>query len=339
MRNLYIHCGLAKTGTTSIQKFLSQSREQLNAIDYDYPTICRNNEGYNHSNLTWQFFNHTYFDPRAGTADDFLGFLNSPDRKSNIVISAEGLANCLVREHSSVPFRNFLRSAVQLNDSVYLVFSFRTFWRYIESLYLQLLKAGSLKVSLPHHIETRLNWLRRLLEKIAALREIVGDDRVLVADVDRSDSISALLPLLQIDESKLGPRPEKLNARLGIKKAALLYLFQFDAAGELSGRSQRQIVRFAKSLDKVADLPDDEYNYHVVTFAEANRIQEDMRAHVPGFLRAELASACAPVDSSHHAAVLGGVELPVKEALTIIEGLISARRKGREKRSQTKLSA
>jgi hypothetical protein len=339
MRNLYIHCGLAKTGTTSIQKFLSQSREQLNAIDYDYPTICQNNDGYNHGNLTWQFFNHTYFDPRAGTADDFLGFLNSSDRKSNIVISAEGFANCLVREHPSVHFLDFLRSAVQLNDAVYLVFSFRTFWRYIESLYLQLLKAGSLKVSLSHHIERRLIWLRRLLEEIAALREIVGDDRVLVADVDMSDSISALLPLLQIDESKLGPRPEKLNARLGIKKAALLYLFQFDPGGELSGRSQRQILRFAKSLDKMADLPDDEYSYHIVTLAEANRIQDDMRAHVPGFLRAELASACAAVDSSHQAAVLENVELPVKEALSIIEGLISAKLKRREKRSQTELSA
>jgi hypothetical protein len=339
MRNLYVHCGLAKTGTTSIQMFLAQSREQLNAIDYDYPTICQNKEGYNHSNLTWQISNHKYFESPAGTVNDFLSILKSPDRKSNIVISAEGLANCLIRDHSSAHFRDFLRSAVQLNDQVYLVFSFRTFWRYIESLYLQLLKAGSLKVTLSRHIERRLVWLRMLFKEIAALREIVGDGGVLVADVDKSDSISALLPLLQIDENKLGGRPDKLNARLGIKKAALLYLFQFDPGGELNRRSQHQILRFAKSLDKMADLPDDEYNYHIVTLAEANRIQEDVRAHVPGFLRAELASACAPVDSSHHAAVLGGVEIPVKEALTIIEGLISARRKGKEKRSQTKSSA
>jgi hypothetical protein len=232
-----------------------------------------------------------------------------------------------------------LRSAVQLNDAVYLVFSFRTFWRYIESLYLQLLKAGSLKVSLSRHIETRLVWLRMLFKEIAALRKIVGDDGVLVADVDKSDSISALLPLLKINESELGPRPEKLNARLGIKKAALLYLFQFEPGDKLHGRMQHQILRFAKSLDKIADLPDDEYNYHIVTLAEANRIQEDMRAHVPGFLSAELASACAAVDSSHQIAVLENVELPVKEALTVIEGLISIKLKRREKRSRPELSA
>ena len=339
MRNLYIHCGLPKTGTTSLQMFLREHREQLNAIDYDYPALCLNRGGYNHSNLSRQFSRHNFYDSQSGTADDFLNLFKSPDRKSNIIISAEGLASCLVSSDSSAKLQSFLRSAAQLNDAVYLIFSFRTFWRYIESLYLQLLKAGNLKVTLTRHIDMRLLWLGMLFKEIAILHEIVGAGRILVADVDQSDSISALLPLMKINESELGPRPEKLNARLGIKKAALLYHFQFESAGKQHGRSQHQIMRLAKSLEKMADLPDDDYYYHIVTFEQANRIQEFVRGHIPDFLSAQLESACRAVDTSHETAVLRNIQLTIRDALTVVEGLIPVEGKRSRKRSQAQSSA
>jgi hypothetical protein len=326
MRNLYIHCGLPKTGTTSLQIFLASVREQLNAMDFDYPAICTNQEGYNHSNLTWQFSRHNNFDPEAGTSGDLMRYFTSPIRKSNVVISAQGLANCLINSTFNARIRKFLRRAVQSNDAVYLIFSFRTFWRYIESLYLEQLQAGTLKRSLPAHIEARLLWFRQFFEQIAVLRDIVGENRVLAVDVDQSDSISAILALLKIDESKLGARPEILNARLGLKKAALLYLYQFGSERPKSERTQHDILRFAQSMGRMTDLPDDIYDYHLITLEAANRIQEFVRTHIPGFLSAQLESASRAVNASHHAIVLDDVVLSIKDALAITDVLIPVER-------------
>jgi hypothetical protein len=295
-------------------------------VDFDYPAMCLNKEGYNHSNLTWEFSGHSYFDPNAGTFRDLMRYLRSPKRKSNVLISAEGLANCLVREDSTVRFQRFLRAAVQWNDRVYLIFSFRTFWRYIESLYLQLLKAGNLRKSLSSQIDVRLLWFRQLFEQISVLHKILGDKRVLVVDVDQSDSITEMLAILKIDERKLGPRPEKLNTRLGLKKAALLYLYQFGSEGQNSDRTQHQILRFAQSMDRMADLPNDVYDYHLITLEEANRIQKNVRKHIPSFLSAQMESVSRAVDASHHAVVLEDVVLTVKDALTIADVLIPPER-------------
>ncbi|MGD0864597.1 MAG: hypothetical protein ABSA49_03465 [Rhizomicrobium sp.] len=300
-------------------------------MDFDYPAICTNQEGYNHSNLTWQFSRHKHFDPEAGTSGDLMRYFASPNRKSNVVVSAVGLANCLTNSTFSARIRKFLRGAVESNDAVYLIFSFRTFWRYIESLYLEQLQAGYLKKSLPAYIEVRLLWFREFFEQIAELRDIVGENRVLAVDVDQSDSISAILALLKIDESKLGARPEILDARLGLKKAALLYLYQFGSAGRKNERTHDQILRFVHSLDRMADLPDDIYDYHLIAFEAANRIQEIVRAHIPDFLSVQLESASRAVDASHHAILLDDVVLSINDVLAIADVLIPVER-GRDTR-------
>jgi hypothetical protein len=154
----------------------------------------------------------------------------------------------------------------------------------------------------------------------------VGKNRVLVVDVDQSDSISATLALLKIDERRLGSRPEVPNTRLGLKKAALLYLYQFGSGCRKIERMQSDILRFAQSLDRMTDLPNDIYDYHIIKFKAANHVQETMRAHVPSFLRAQLESATRAVDASHHAIALDEVVLTVKDVLTIADILIPAER-------------
>jgi hypothetical protein len=156
------------------------------------------------------------------------------------------------------------------------------------------------------------------------LRDIVGEDRLVVIDVDQSDSISAMLSLLKIDERELGTRPENLNKRLGQKKAALLYQFQFGIDGQHNDRTRRQTLRFAQSLDRMSELPGEVYNYHFIPFNEANRIQENMRAHIPEFLSSQLELASRALDTPHEAVAFENVPLTARDALAVIEVLIQS---------------
>ena len=59
----YLHLGNHKTGTTSIQHFLSNNRNELNKINFSYPEV-HEKEFYNlaQHNVAYDLCNHKSFD-------------------------------------------------------------------------------------------------------------------------------------------------------------------------------------------------------------------------------------------------------------------------------------
>jgi hypothetical protein len=319
MHNLFIHCGLPKTGTTSVQRFLAGATTQLNAIEFDYPQICRDRGAFAHHNLSRAFNGRRRYNADLGTPGEFLDYMQSLQRKPNIVVSSEGLTNCLVRsDQSRDHFHNFLHETMKCNDRVHLVFTFRVFWQWIESMYLHHLAIGSIRQSLPLFIEKQNEWLQTLLEQISTLRNIVGADQIAAFDVDRSDSISAILSVLKIAEGALGERPERLNSRSGLKKASLLYNFLFEPNGSFKGHKRSETRLFSRSLKEAGEFPNEVYDFHVIPFDVANEIQECARARVPDFLRSPLDHAMQPVETLYKATSLDDLAFSARDVLAIM---------------------
>lgn len=91
MRALFIHIGMHKTGTTSIQWYLSRHRRKLKGYGYYVPRSgCVSRAFAGHHNVAWSLLEDGRADAQWGALDELLAELNraNPPRA---VISAEDL--------------------------------------------------------------------------------------------------------------------------------------------------------------------------------------------------------------------------------------------------------
>jgi|SRR5271166_360460 len=72
MREIYIHIGTHKTGTTSIQNFLGASREALKNGGLYVPLSGTVGLGSGHHNIAWELRNDERFRPNFGTLSDLI---------------------------------------------------------------------------------------------------------------------------------------------------------------------------------------------------------------------------------------------------------------------------
>jgi hypothetical protein len=321
MRKLYIHCGLAKTGTTSLQVYLSRHKADLNDLSFDYPAIGLNLPADAHHNLALGIQRHARFKPSSGSVDDLLDYLRGPERAPNVVISSEAFAVCLANGDAQERFFDFLRKAGKANDEVFVLFTFRAFWRSVESKYLAQLNRGMPDRTLEFQVERSKRWYANFFAQLAALRDVVGANGVIGLDVEHAfpDSISAMLAAVGIEKGCL-PQwqwSQNSNARLSLKKAAFLYQFQFAADGVHKGRSKKDVAALARALKQLPSFSNDEPEYHVVSFERANEIQDFCRAQLPPFLSVCLKKLTERESVPFHAAILADVKLSGDEVQSI----------------------
>lgn len=100
MTTIYLHIGMPKTGTTSLQKFLFYNREKLLETGYLYPitgtkiTSDREPKGYSHNTLVRRLTQKTDSKGNGGSQweswDELKREINrSPLKPQNVIISAE----------------------------------------------------------------------------------------------------------------------------------------------------------------------------------------------------------------------------------------------------------
>ena len=282
-RRVVVHCGLSKTGTKSLQNFLALRKVELRALGYDYPSVGLSKTTYAHHNLALNILESSQFNPALGTADDAVAYLQRPDRSPNIVFSSEFFSVCFVKASAPERLWNFLRELRKSNDEVRVIFMFRTFWRRLESDFLECVKSGKRVLSIRHQIEDGLRWYRTFFGNVSELADLVGEDKIAILDTEHGfrDSISAMLATLGIEASRLPPQSEYLNVRPSLKKSAYLFHMQYGRDGRYLGRPQKHIAAISRAIRALPDFPGDETNYHVLSFDEANEIQANMRALIP----------------------------------------------------------
>lgn len=183
MRVCVLHLGTHKTGTTSIQTFLTSNGLALDRQGIYVPQAGRprrlfGSEEIGHHNVAWELNGDQRFDPRAGTLTDLIDEVASCHHNA-VVVSSEDFEYLHARPEALARFAAAFEAA---GFSVFPLVYLRAQPRYAISLYHELLKHGlnaspeSFVADLRQHGEFRFrnSWIfqfkySRLLDALAAV--------------------------------------------------------------------------------------------------------------------------------------------------------------------------
>ncbi|MGC9194356.1 MAG: hypothetical protein ACP5IL_02745 [Syntrophobacteraceae bacterium] len=130
-----LHAGLHKTGTTTVQTFLSSCSEQLREAGFLYPRTGTVFEA--HFNIAWQLTRDRRFSKSRGTIEDLAKEIEGFN--GDIILSCEDFESILDQPERFAPLR--FHPAFAGREFIVLVY-LRNQNDYAQSLYLQLLRHG-----------------------------------------------------------------------------------------------------------------------------------------------------------------------------------------------------
>jgi hypothetical protein len=131
-KNIYLHIGLHKTGSTTLQSFLKLNQSLLKENGYLYPFSGLTNSG--HHNLPWQLTQDRRFRTKHGTWDD-LHLEISSSSVDNIILSSEDF------ESLNLNSIDDLKNQLQPYNTKVIVY-LRRQDSLIQSVYIQQVKGG-----------------------------------------------------------------------------------------------------------------------------------------------------------------------------------------------------
>lgn len=288
---------MAKTGTSSLQEYLANRRRFLRHWNIDYPRIGLNSSGNAHANLAFEIQGHPAFNPSVGTINDLFEHLQKPDRTKHAVLSGEGFAAALASEDAFRRFVEFVDRARSLDYDVRLIFMFRTFWRRLESSYLERLKAGRPTPPISNFIRSNNRWTREFFKNVAILADKLGQHRIIALDIEKThaNSIFAMLEVIKVKKGALPRRKkESRNVRLSLKQSAYLYQLQHAVDDRSITASHSEVLFAASVLRQISPLSNDMTRYNIMTVEQANDIQSFAREIMPPFLHKSLHKLTEP---------------------------------------------
>lgn len=172
MPKLFLHVGLPKTATTTIQDYLSKNAAQLAQQGWLYPQTARQ---YVAHHPIGNFF-------RSNTLDWALP-LDKDKVKTDLLaeVKASGCDNVIMSTESlaSAPWRAAVKKYFS-EFEVYIVFFLRRQDRWLESAYQEEQKGGLDDMSKEAYLESRAHWLGHY-KILSDWAEVFGSDHVRVA--------------------------------------------------------------------------------------------------------------------------------------------------------------
>ena len=144
-RTAYLHVGTHKTGTTSIQAFLSMNAPALASAGVYYPKAGRparrwGTENVGHHNVAWELNGLADFRPDEGTFDALAGEIQEAGFPT-VVISSEDLSWLCDKPQTIAMVAAILRDAGYATTAIVYV---RSQPAYIQAMYTENAKAGFL---------------------------------------------------------------------------------------------------------------------------------------------------------------------------------------------------
>ena len=252
---LYLHIGLPRTGTTSLQTVLAQNVQELARAAYLYPEKWRDHEGIAHHNLGIAVLEG---ESGSETRRQFLEYVLL-NKQQHIVVSTESLSNGLDR--SGFPMLRAFLAACKEVVSTTVVLMLRRIDDAVESMYLHEMKWGEkTDPDMDRYVMLRLDWIDELFESLQRLEASCVDSIAMIPYIDGSDSVLRILAAMGIGDSRFGA-PRKVGRRLGLKaQAALCYLDEWEAT--LGCQVRSDIVGLLESGEFT--FRDDAYEYDVL---------------------------------------------------------------------------
>jgi hypothetical protein len=137
-RTCYLHIGTHRTGTTSLQTFLTKNEQSLQLDKIYIPKTGRLSPGTGHHNIAWELNDDPRFSRSLGTLSDLIMELRSIESCS-ICITSEDF-EYLHRRLDSL--NRLLSDLSAIGYNVTIIVYLRPQGEYIESLYTELVKHG-----------------------------------------------------------------------------------------------------------------------------------------------------------------------------------------------------
>ena len=134
---IYMHCGLHKTGSTTLQLAFFNQADTLRNHGILYPQSGLMPSWPGHHQIAWQLTGDPRFCPDYGDLNSLFDEIDNFNGK--VVLSSEDFESCLDDETCWLPLLQFAKSSKR--PLVFVVYV-RNQSEYLESLYLQLLKHG-----------------------------------------------------------------------------------------------------------------------------------------------------------------------------------------------------
>jgi hypothetical protein len=140
---LYIHIGIHKTGTTSLQNFLSSNKKLLDESGILYP-----GDKVNHYRLTKELreFEAPHYDTESFTFSIFNEISLNINKYQKIILSSEGFCES---EDIVLPRLNSCLKYFGLEKNVRIIFFYREQMSWLESAYQQVIKETKVRYNLP----------------------------------------------------------------------------------------------------------------------------------------------------------------------------------------------
>jgi hypothetical protein len=161
-RRCFLHIGVHKTGTTSIQHLLNSNRAALQSKGYYYPSAGQPNDLPGHHNIAWQLWGDLRFRDDLGTVEDLISEII--ERPEHIILSSEDFSCAM--ELATDAFSNFVTRLQSAGFHVTIIVYLRNYLDWMVSVYLTLVTFGW---DVAWHETVATRW-----EPAARAREIRG---------------------------------------------------------------------------------------------------------------------------------------------------------------------
>jgi hypothetical protein len=259
MRTLYVHVGLHKTGTSSVQAFFDAHRDHWRGHGLLYPLTGIVPAYPGHHNLAWELAGDRRFDSRRGTWAALFSELKTFE--GNALLSSEDFESSL-----AYPSRwKILKDRAQRSGyDLRLIMFLRDQASYIESLYLQNLVLGcgecfsnDLEECLKHGELRKRDWRFHFdyLNLITSLKKVFASDQLMVRDYEPDGSgnaIDAVCEAIQVSPSiRSGLAQSHKNPRRGV----LDYLIKFHNSrfpAQRVAQSMESLQAISQGIGKLA---------------------------------------------------------------------------------------
>ena len=177
MKKLYLHIGLHKTGSTSLQSFLCENKDKLLKSRYLYPNQGLSANGKCHHNLAWQATSDQRYDQSLGS---FKSLNNEIELSiaDKVIISSEDFSKAKLKDI------RYIYSKLNSYDVRIVVYIKRQDLR-VQSVYSQMVKSGTYFKS----IDSFINGTSNKFDYYSLLqpwRNVFGIDKIIVKPLEKS---------------------------------------------------------------------------------------------------------------------------------------------------------
>jgi len=179
LSKLYLHVGLPKTATSTIQNFLAQNDTHFSNVGWLYPKTARQ---YVAHHPLGNFFRPDALDwvwdlDRTQVLTDLRSEI-AASGCDNVIMSTEALATAPMIADIKDYFSDF---------EVFIVFFLRRQDKWLESAYQEELKNGPDKIDRPTYLETREHWFD-YHQRLSNWAAVFGNDHILVTTFEKGNN-------------------------------------------------------------------------------------------------------------------------------------------------------